>query len=322
MSSLNEEFSIEIINDFRRVGYSYLRLPRELILEAHSLATFLYDLDVLDRLSGLATTKSGVLGYYPSEQEAKEIARVSGTNISTWAGVQSRGYSSYDFMEEQSSILGTSPVIKENAWIDSVPAFRERALSLYGHFKVLVSKLSCNLSSALSSTAEAGGTDLHDYFQRDCLSLMRILNYRADETAQVSKEHTDYEFVTLSLSTGEGLEVKSPAGHWEIVSQREDHAVLLPGDMFEVVSRGYVRSSLHRARCGGNARKAVIFFQGLPLEFKINYTRLGDMAPRSFGEHIVSLLLRGSAHLAPHAEHLAKQMNIAMPLRNPFRLGK
>lgn len=322
MHDIKEELSTEIINDFRRVGYSYLELPPELILEAQSLATFLYDLDVIDRLSALATIRSGVLGYYPSELEAKEIAHASGTNISTWVGTQSRGYSSYDLLEEQSSILGTSPVFKENAWIDRVPAFKERALALYGHFKTLAGELSCSLSSALSSISEAGGIDLHNYIQRDCLSLMRILNYRADETAQTSKEHTDYEFVTLSLSTSEGLEVKSPAGNWKIVPQRQDHAVLLPGDMFEVVSRGYVRSSLHRARCGGKARKAVIFFQGLPLEFKINYTRLGDMAPRSFGEHIVSLLLRGSAHLAPHAEHLAKQMNIAMPLRNPFRLGK
>lgn len=322
MHIIKNELSTGIINDFRRVGYSYLELPRELLLEAQSVAAFLYDLDVFDRLSALATTKSGILGYYPSELEAKEIACASATNISTWVGVQSRGYSSYDLLEEGSSILGTSPVILDNAWINGVPAFRDRALSLYSHFKTLATQLSCNLSSALSPNAETRGIDLYDYFERDCLSLMRILNYRADETAQASKEHTDYEFVTLSLSTGEGLEVKSPAGNWEIVPHLEGQAVLLPGDMFEVVSRGYVRSTLHRARCGGKARKAVIFFQGLPLEFKIDYARLGDMAPRSFGDHIVSMLLRGSAHLAPQMEQIAKQLNLVIPVSNPFRLGK
>ena len=92
--------------------------------------------------------------------------------------------------------------------------------------------------------------------------------------------------------------------------------------MFEVASRGYVKSTLHRARCASQPRRAVIFFQGLPLDFTFDYAGLGVTTRRSFGEHIIAMLIRGAAHLAPHADRLAKELNIAIPLSNPFRIGK
>ncbi|MDX6577821.1 MAG: hypothetical protein QOE96_3774 [Blastocatellia bacterium] len=321
MNTIDERLSTEIIRDFRKAGYSYFKLPKELVQEAESLAALLYDLDIQQRVRALATAESGVLGYYPSEIEASEIAHNSGTDISTWTGSKSRGYSSYDFIEEPSAVLGVLPVLRTNIWIPGVPVFRERALALYQEFKSLAIRLSRSLNSALLSVSH-GSLSIDDYLQGDCLSIMRVLNYRTDELRDVSKEHTDYEFLTLSISPAEGLEVKSPAGDWQLIPAKEDHAVLLPGDMFEVTSRGYVKSSLHRARCAGQPRRAVIFFQGLPLDFTFDYANLGDIAPRSFGEHIISMLIRGAAHLAKHADQLAKELKINIPASNPFRIGK
>lgn len=317
------DVAIEVINDFRRNGYSYLRLPDSLHQEALSLATFLYELDVSDRLSALARAESGVLGYYPSELEAKELADAIGVNILVLYGIRARGYSSFDFIDETSENLGSSPILRNNLWLDKPPTFKEQALSLYKKFQTIAREFSCALAAALSLVHEDSGINLSQELHRDCLSLMRILNYRVDETARVSKEHTDYEFITLTVSTCEGLEVKSTAtGTWEIVPNLNGHAILLPGDMLEVASGGYIRSSLHRARCGEKARRAVIFFQGLPLDFKIDYAKLKGMPPRTFGEHIFSMLLRGAAHLEPQSESLARDLNIALQSINPFRLEK
>src|SRR5207249_1801022 len=126
MNTIDESLSIEIIRDFHRAGYSYFKLPKALVQEAESLAALLYDLDIRQRIGALATAESGVLGYYPSEIEASEIAHNSGTDISTWTGSKSRGYSSYDFIEEPSAVLGVLPVLRTNIWIPGVPVFRER----------------------------------------------------------------------------------------------------------------------------------------------------------------------------------------------------
>jgi isopenicillin N synthase-like dioxygenase len=321
MNTIDERLSIEIIRDFRRSGYSYFKLPKELVQEAESLAALLYDLDTRQRVRALATAESGVLGYYPSEIEAYEIAQNSGADISTWTGSKSRGYSSYDFIEEPSAVLGVLSVLRTNTWIPGLPVFRERALALYQEFKRLAIRLSRSLNSTMLSVSP-GSLSVVDDLQGDCLSIMRILNYRKDELREVSKEHTDYEFLTLSISTDEGLEVKSPTGDWQLVPAKEQHAVLLPGDMFEATSFGYVKSSLHRARCAGQPRRAVIFFQGLPLDFAFDYAVLGDKMPRSFGDHIIAMLIRGSAHLAQHVDQLAKELEINIPASNPFRIGK
>jgi len=50
MQMLDERLSTEIIRDFRRAGYSYFRLPKELVREAESLASLLYDLDISQRV--------------------------------------------------------------------------------------------------------------------------------------------------------------------------------------------------------------------------------------------------------------------------------
>jgi isopenicillin N synthase-like dioxygenase len=312
----------KITDDFTRDGYSHFRLPRELLQEAQSLATFFYGISVVDRLSGLARAESGVLGYYPSEREAEEVRNILGHSIPTLSGKRSRCYSSFDFLEDGSVYLGTNPLLREGRWIDKYPAVKQRALSLYGKIKALMKELSCNLSVALASRCEISRANLPEFFRRDCLCLMRLLKYRVDEVQKISKEHTDYEFLTLTIPSCEGLEVKSPAGVWEAVPCQDDLAVLLPGDMFEAVTDGYIRSTLHRVRIRENERKSVNFFQGLPLDFEFHCSRLGDMVPRTFGGHVFSMLLRGAAHLAPQAEELAKQLNIMVPSRNPFRLGK
>lgn len=312
---------IEVIEDFRRDGYSYFRLPLSVYNRSLSLANLLYALDICDRLSGLATLKSGVLGYYPSEMEAKEMGQATGMEIPTFIGTRKRGYSSFDFIEDSSSFLGKAPLLK-NVWFEGCPTFRRRALSLYGTLKTIANKLSCDLVTSFIRLNGYPDIDFHKCLQSDCLSLMRILNYSAEGIALTSKEHTDYEFLTLTIASCEGLEVKSPSGNWKTVSHKKECAIVLPGDMFEVLSNGLIQSSLHRARCGEKERKAVVFFQGLPLDFKIEYSKLGEGAPSTFGEHILSMLIRGSAHLAPQAVSLAKQLNIAVPSSNPFRKGK
>jgi hypothetical protein len=50
-----------------------------------------------------------------------------------------------------------------------------------------------------------------------------------------------------------------------------------------------------------------------------NFTRPVSLL---FGDHIIAMLIRGSAHLAQHVDRLAKELEINIPVSNPFRIGK
>ena len=313
---ISDNNTLRIIHEFKELGYSTLELPKNIIEESEKLVQSFYSINPQERIKAIADTTTGILGYYPGEYEIIIYNKLTNQPVRFHTGGRKRGYSSFDFIRDDSCFIGKYPIFIRNAWPENEPTFRKRALSLYDK----ISQLSTDLS--LSVLKKTGNSRLDNHLGNNCFCLMRLLEYKAGISERISKEHTDYELITLIISTSEGLEIKSPKGDWQPIKPIDNSAVLLPGDMLEVITKGYIESSLHRVRCNHINRQSVIYFQGLPLDFVLGYSPTNKHLPKTFGDHILSFLLRSAAHLEPNAVLLAKQMNISLQSNNPFKKGK
>jgi isopenicillin N synthase-like dioxygenase len=148
---------------------------------------------------------------------------------------------------------------------------------------------------------------------------MRLLKYEQGNIQKESKPHTDYEFMTLVGSTVQDLEVKSSSGEWHNAPCHPGKALLLPGDMLQVVTDGWLQSPLHRVRFGFEARFAAIFFQGLDLDEKIVYPSFDGDLSTTFGGHLCGMLVRSSPHLMADVDFWERELLISIPKKNPFR---
>src|SRR5690349_20674297 len=117
----------EIINAFRKEGYFLLDLGESNLLQFRKLCEEFYEKDLDTRLQVLACKESGILGYYPSHIESEKAA--SPGKINHFHSERQRGYSSFDYVGEDSQLLSNSPLFKMNLWLDD--NFRNKALSNY-----------------------------------------------------------------------------------------------------------------------------------------------------------------------------------------------
>lgn len=318
---MNLQDKFQIIDDLHHKGYSLIRIPDKLFYDCLKLVKSFYNLDLSVRLSCLSCKDSGILGYSPSELEISIIENELNTKLPTFNGLRMRGYSSFDFLEESSIFLGAYSLLKKNLWVKKNTKFKREALLNYQKLKKFGKDLSSDITSSLSIFYKELDKKFLNNFNSDCLSLMRLLEYKPGEKIGISKEHTDYEYLTIIITNCSGLEIKKN-GIWETVPFKKQHAIILPGDMMEVYTKGKIESTLHRVRCGTFKRYSVIFFQGLPLNTKINYSKGKIVYPTNYRKHIFSMLLKSSAHLIDNSKNIAHNLDLKIPPKNPFRIGK
>lgn len=305
-----------LVNDLRQNGFSVIQLPETLIADALALAEHFFAFETQKQLSALASTDSGVLGFYPSEAIASGTG-ASDVALVTLPAARARGYSSFDFIDER--LAGSSSVLKQNMWPD--PHFAEQAGRTYRDIADAARAFSINLLEDLNKRRWLT-RDSSRMLDEPCCSLMRVLSYDARHARIESKAHTDYELFSFVFSRGPGLEVRSPSGEWIQASGTSKSVVLLPGDMAEVLTNGRIQSCLHRVGMESGERLAAIFFQGLPLSTELNYQRNGLVCPNSFGAHILPLLARGAAHLQGQVDAIERELGCPVPRSNPFKDGK
>jgi len=307
-----------LVDQFRSQGYAELSLSRGFGDAQLGLAREFFDRPLAQRFALGAFNGTGVLGYYPSESDAVALRDDFGVSVPTFDGFRARGYSSYDFLVN-ADVLASCELFGPNRWPDNDSEFTTRARRAYEELSALSKRVSLSALGALTARGASAALSAR-VFDSECCSLMRLLSYEAGAQPRMSKAHTDYEFVSIIISSAGGLEVKSPSSQWKQAPYGSNVAIILPGDMLEAASKGYVRSSLHRVRTTSEDRLSVIFFQGLPLDEPIPYP--GEVQDMTFRKHICAMLIRGAAHLQSRIPHWEKELKITIPARNPFRAGK
>lgn len=66
--------------------------------------------------------------------------------------------------------------------------------------------------------------------------------------------------------------------------------------MLEVLSNGKFQSTMHRVRSSKIDRISIVFFQVLPLDYKVQYKTNHIFLDDTFRGHILPLILSGSFH--------------------------
>jgi isopenicillin N synthase-like dioxygenase len=308
-----------IIGEFRSTGFAEVELAQAVVEGLMKLVSEFYEMTIQKRLQAAAFRTTGVLGYYPSETEVNATAGKSYEGVPVFEGKRARGYCSFDFIAN-GKVLGASELFEADPWPTGA-RFRAEAWRQYDHLSGIMKRISEGVLDHLQQAGKLSGFP-REAFNKDCCSIMRLLKYAGRDDENESKTHTDYEFMSLIKANVQGLEVRSPDGVWRVVPCSTNRAVLLPGDMLEVATAGWVESSLHRVRVRAEDRLAVIFFQGLSLDQEIVYSVDAEKVVTTFGRHLCGMLVSGAPHLRPELSYWEQKLGTKIPDGNPFKRKK
>jgi isopenicillin N synthase-like dioxygenase len=307
----------QILADFESFGFSEVDLPERLSERLQALVRAFYAKPLNERMALAAFKTRGVLGYSPAEKVAHAYSAQYEKAIPTFDGIRKRGYCSFDYICNEAVLLSCE-LFLSNRWPEGDEDFRREACQLYEEVCALMKETSACILAEIRCTNSVKGVR-PDLFDGDCCCIMRLLKYEKCGIEMESKPHTDYEFITLVEPTAQGLEVMGPNGEWQNTTYRPGKALIFPGDMLQVITDGRIQSALHRVRFGLEERLAVVFFQGLKLDEKINYSSLAVQFSGTFGNHLCGMLVRSSPHLRAEITSWESKLGIRIPETNPFR---
>lgn len=305
-----------LLEQMKQHGYGVLDGYSVLAVKALNAAREFYNFPDPVRAAIMADFESGVLGYYPSEQEASRWRESNLACAEVFGSMRSRGYCSFDCLVNE-KVVGSSPIIALNKWPGDRIEWCGLAEQIYREFVTIGQAVSIDL--ARLACPHSADELLKGLASGECCSLMRVLLYNQSEAIGVSKAHTDYELVTLIASDGRGLQVRNKEGEWCDVIAEPGQLVVLPGDLMGILSAGLVPATPHRVAFGQQQRNSVVFFQGLPSAFSLS-EYVSSEKPQTFGAHLLGMLARGAAHLSGKVDELESFHGFKIPERNPFRI--
>ena len=163
-------------------------------------------------------------------------------------------YFGSELSAEHPKVRAGTPLFGANLF-PSLPGFRETVLQYLDVF----TELGHRLMRAVAMSLGLEPAYFHERYTRDPLILFRIFHYPPMESAESDHanwgvgEHTDYGLLTI-LRQDEigGLEVKSPNG-WLSAPPIPGAFICNIGDMLELLTGGFYRSTPHRVRNTGKA---------------------------------------------------------------------
>lgn len=307
-------FSRSLSEQFASRGFAELPLAHGLASRLVSLNRRFYDSSLESRYRDAAVRTNGVLGYSPSETEAEALSAL-GVAVPHFEGHRRRGYSSFDFIGSATA-RATTPLFASCPW-PKEHDFRREAQRLYSDLASMMRAVS---SHVLLECAEQGWSLQQPLptFDDSCCSIMRLLRYAPRPDTGNSKEHTDYEFLTLVVSDRVGLQTRNASGDLYTAPLTEGCGILLAGDMMEVVTQGRIRSTPHFVSYGGQERLSTIFFQGLRYDYPVPGTISADAGAKVFGQHLCGMLVRGAPHLQVRIGDWEAVLGCKIPERNPY----
>lgn len=299
---------LDALQQLARDGYLLMDFPHSLRHEALSLAERFYDLPLQERLALVATRETNFLGYIPSEHEVESFR----LEMPTFSGTRRRGYCAYDFITEPHA-FSPSGLRCANMWPGD-PVF---AREIRDFNRKICEFTNGTAQQALELIDTFFGSELpRQAFDGATCSMTRFLLYEVTGTVEISKAHTDYEFLAVVISEEDGLEIEHPGNRWVTVPLEKAKCVILPGDMMAVASHGNIAAVRHRVVFGKRRRLSVICFQGLKYDTPIPYPGRAYKVP--FGEHICSMKVRSTPHLEQALEEGRLKLRFDVPKRNPL----
>ena len=294
-------------------GFGIIDCDPSLFIDAIDAAKEFYSLSLINRGECLATRKTGVLGYQPSETCASNLQTIINFPPRRLPPSRQRGYCSFDFLMDFSS-TPNCPLFIENAW-PAIGKTKSKATTAAKEISGYTNALCKEVLKYLSRKMEVTSSDTSIFDAS--INLTRLLHYPATQrVSNTYKEHTDYEFLTFIFSDKDGLEIKDKSGRWVSVGEHQQQIIVLPGDLMQVLTKGRIRSTIHRVSQTRTERLSFVHFVGATPSFLL---QLGPEFPRTFGDHLFSMLLLGAPHLQECRTEMERSMGISVPERNPFR---
>jgi isopenicillin N synthase-like dioxygenase len=257
----------------------------------------------------------GITGYLPMD----------GTPKQDGSGRLQRDYASLDIGPESVPADGSvrSILLGPNAWPE-LPGFRTAVQD----YRDAVRSCAVNVAAMLARVCGLPPDRLIRHTAQGC-SLLRLLHY--PEPAQGREEppngHTDYEWFTLITQTSPGLEILQPDGGRIAVPARPDAMTLLIGDLLEVLTGGYLESTLHWVRSREPDRYSLTYFFGPDFDEVVTpesarRTEGRDYPPLHAGHHLTALRVRHLAHLRGAVRDGSLVLPFDLPATNPLKTVK
>ena len=319
----------------REVGAFYLvnhGISNVLIEAVFGCSRDFHGLPLGDKLHYHIRHSFGNRGYVPAPQtdddtdaEPADLFKRASPNGST----EVNSYASFDLgldlPADDPDFRAGNLMLGPNVW-PQVPHFKETVSEYY----TAIRELGDVLASALAQGLGLDG----DFFTRHATkpaSQLRLLHYPENDQPVPGdddriKPHTDYELFTLVIHQGGGLEIVHRDGGWIAAPAIGTTIVVLLGDMLELWTNGYLRSTLHRVANTGKERLSIPFFYGLdyytrvePIQAFVGGTDEVTYEPMVAGEHLLNFTIKGCKHLRRRLASGSLVLAFEPRADNPFK---
>lgn len=299
---------IEALQTLSQEGYLSIPFDEHLRDQSIMLARTFFDLPFDERMKVAAARGDDFLGFIPSEREV-EARKL---DIPVFSGSRRRGYASYDLTGDPRA-FSASGLKCSNKWPDN-PSFVAAAKRVYRTLRRNALSISREIFGLIDQNFGAK-LPLSAIEGRTC-SMMRLLHYETACTNELSKSHTDYEFLAVLIADAPGLQIQVENGRWMDIPLNESRCVILPGDMLAMASGQRIKATVHRVSFGSVSRLSVAYLQGMNYRTRIPYP--GLKGETFFGDHICSMKVRGTPHLERAYDEGKLRLRFEVPQRNPL----
>jgi isopenicillin N synthase-like dioxygenase len=237
-----------------------------------------------------------------------------------------RDYASLDFGPE---LVGDptsveSILLGPNRWPD-LAGFRSAVDDFYRSVQLCAESVSRMLGRACGLDPD----HIAVRSRRGC-SLLRLLHYPepARDLSGEPNGHTDYEWLTIIWQSSEGLEFLGRDGRCRTVAASPGTVTVLIGDLLEVLTGGFLESTLHWVRSREPDRYSLTFFYGPDFDEVIAPVGGYRTGPTTLypavhaGNHLTGLRVRHLAHLRAAVSDGSLQLPFPLPANNPLKTAK
>ena len=269
-------------------------ISQSIIEEAYERSSQFFALPLEEKMRYYIAHNSKHRGYVPLDERGDYSDEIQ------------RCYEAFDLgldlPADDPDSLSANRLLGPNVW-PQLNRFHE-AISLY---YAQISDVALTICSALERALQIPERSFTRHMERPVAQL-RLLHYLQSQSLSVGDvimgAHTDYECLTLAHQQASGLQVMSPHGEWvDVITDAESLFVHL-GDMLEVWTNGWLKSTPHQVVNTARDRLSLIYFAAT--EYDTSVTPLAQFITRDHpqryqtihsGKHIEAMLMRDFPYL-------------------------